>query len=50
MVRLQSVNVGLPRDIDWKGRTAHTGIWKEPAQERCWAGRLNYKFSTAVRH
>jgi ferredoxin-NADP reductase/MOSC domain-containing protein YiiM/ferredoxin len=41
MARLLSVNVGLPRDIDWKGRTVHTGIWKEPAHARCWAGRLN---------
>jgi ferredoxin-NADP reductase/MOSC domain-containing protein YiiM/ferredoxin len=41
MARLLSVNVGLPRDIDWKGRTVHTGIWKEPVHERCWAGRLN---------
>jgi ferredoxin-NADP reductase/MOSC domain-containing protein YiiM len=41
MARLLSVNVGLPRDIDWKGRTVHTGIWKAPVRERCWAGRLN---------
>ena len=41
MARLLSVNVGLPRDIDWKGRTVHTAIWKEPLHERCWAGRLN---------
>ncbi|CAG4904092.1 MOSC and FAD-binding oxidoreductase domain-containing protein [Paraburkholderia gardini] len=41
MARLLSVNVGLPRDIDWKGRTVHTGIWKEPVHGRCWAGRLN---------
>ncbi len=41
MARLLSVNVGLPRDIDWKGRTVHTGIWKEPVHDRCWAGRLN---------
>jgi len=41
MANLLSVNVGLPRDIDWKGRTVHTGIWKEPVRERCWAGRLN---------
>ena len=26
MARLLSVNVGLPRDIAWKGRTVHTGI------------------------
>jgi hypothetical protein len=24
MARLLSVNVGLPRDIEWKGRTVHT--------------------------
>jgi ferredoxin-NADP reductase/MOSC domain-containing protein YiiM/ferredoxin len=41
MARLLSVNVGLPRDIEWKGRTVHTGIWKNPVQGRCWAGRLN---------
>jgi ferredoxin-NADP reductase/MOSC domain-containing protein YiiM/ferredoxin len=41
MARLLSVNVGLPRDIAWKGRTVHTGIWKNPVQGRCWAGRLN---------
>ncbi len=41
MVRLLSVNVGLPRDIAWKGRTVHTGIWKTPVGGRCRVGRLN---------
>ena len=41
MVRLLSVNVGLPRDIQWKGRTVHTGIWKSPVHGRCRVGRLN---------
>ncbi|TDN58931.1 MOSC and FAD-binding oxidoreductase domain-containing protein [Paraburkholderia sp. BL10I2N1] len=41
MARLLSVNVGLPRDIEWKGRTVHTGIWKSPVSGRCRAGRLN---------
>jgi ferredoxin-NADP reductase/MOSC domain-containing protein YiiM len=41
MARLLSVNVGLPRDIAWKGRTVHTGIWKNPVSGRCRAGRLN---------
>src|SRR5215475_7500360 len=41
MARLLSVNVGLPRDIEWKGRTVHTGIWKDPLRGRCRAGRLN---------
>ena len=41
MARLLSVNVGLPRDIAWKGRTVHTGIWKDPVAGRCRVGRLN---------
>lgn len=41
MPRLLSVNVGLPRDIEWNGRTVRTGIWKEPARGRCRVGRLN---------
>ena len=41
MARLLSVNVGLPRDIAWKGRTVHTGIWKAPVAGRCRVGRLN---------
>ena len=41
MARLLSVNVGLPRDIEWKGRTVHTGIWKDPVRGRCQVGRLN---------
>src|SRR5882757_9869670 len=41
MARLLSVNVGLPRDIEWKGRTVHTGIWKDPVAGRCRVGRLN---------
>src|SRR6201991_145216 len=41
MARLLSVNVGLPRDVAWKGRTVHTGIWKNPVGGRCRARRLN---------
>jgi MOSC domain-containing protein YiiM/ferredoxin-NADP reductase len=41
MARLLSVNVGLPRDVGWKGRTVHTGIWKDPVPGRCRVGRLN---------
>jgi ferredoxin-NADP reductase/MOSC domain-containing protein YiiM/ferredoxin len=39
--RLVSVNVGLPRDISWRGKTVHTGIWKNPAQGRVMVRRLN---------
>ena len=41
MARLLSVNVGLPSDIAWKGRTVRTGIWKTPVSGRCSVGRLN---------
>jgi MOSC domain-containing protein YiiM/ferredoxin-NADP reductase/ferredoxin len=41
MAQLLSVNVGLPRDIEWKGRIVHTAIWKNPVRGRCRAGRLN---------
>ena len=30
--RLLSLNVGLPRDVQWQGRTVHTGIWKDPVE------------------
>jgi ferredoxin-NADP reductase/MOSC domain-containing protein YiiM/ferredoxin len=41
MARLLSVNVGLPRDIAWKGRMVHTAIWKDPVPGRSRVGRLN---------
>jgi ferredoxin-NADP reductase/MOSC domain-containing protein YiiM len=28
--RLLSVNVGLPQDVTWHGRTVHTAVWKRP--------------------
>src|ERR1700757_5294619 len=41
MARLLSVNVGLPRDIAWRGKTVHTAIWKDPVQGRRMVRRLN---------
>jgi ferredoxin-NADP reductase/MOSC domain-containing protein YiiM len=41
MARLLSVNVGLPRDISWQGKTVHTGVWKTPAPGRRMVRRLN---------
>jgi ferredoxin-NADP reductase/MOSC domain-containing protein YiiM len=41
MARLLSINVGLPRDIAWRGMTVHTGVWKDPVQGRCRVGKLN---------
>ena len=39
--RLVSVNVGMPRDVAWQGRTVFTGIWKEPVQDPRLVRRLN---------
>ncbi len=41
MRKLISVNVGLPRDIIWRGQTVHTAVWKEPLQGRRMVRRLN---------
>src|SRR5262249_36260245 len=41
MARLLSVNVGLPRDITWQGRTVHTAIWKAPVEDPRMVRRLN---------
>ena len=41
MARLLSVNVGLPRDISWEGKTVYTAIWKVPVQGRRMVRRLN---------
>ncbi len=31
---LVSVNVGLPRDVAWRGRIVRTGVWKSPVDGR----------------
>src|SRR5438046_528374 len=41
MASVVSVNVGLPRDVSWRGRTVRTAIWKQPVAGRVFAGRLN---------
>ena len=41
MARLLSVNVGLPRDVAWNGKTVRTSVWKTPVKERRWARKLN---------
>ena len=32
VAKLASVNVGMPREVRWQGRTVFTGIWKEAVQ------------------
>jgi ferredoxin-NADP reductase/MOSC domain-containing protein YiiM len=34
MPRLLSVNVGVPRDVTWNGKTVRTAIWKSPVEGR----------------
>ena len=29
--KLLSVNVGMPKDVPWQGKTVFTGVFKEPA-------------------
>ena len=36
-----AVNVGLPRDVAWQGRTVRTAVWKAPVTGRIVARRLN---------
>ena len=40
-MRLLSVNVGLPREIEWRGRSVTTSIWKAPANGRVLVRALN---------
>ncbi|TCM48781.1 MOSC and FAD-binding oxidoreductase domain-containing protein [Kribbella sp. VKM Ac-2568] len=41
MATLRSLNVGMPKDVDWHGRTVHTGIWKAPVDGPRMVRRLN---------
>ncbi|MGD0239962.1 MAG: MOSC and FAD-binding oxidoreductase domain-containing protein [Streptosporangiaceae bacterium] len=38
---LLSVNVGMPQDVTWQGRTVHTAVWKKPVDGPRMARRLN---------
>jgi MOSC domain-containing protein YiiM len=40
-MKLLSVNVGLPREIEWKGRMVRTSIFKEPVSGRVKVTKLN---------
>jgi len=39
--KLLAVNVGMPKDVPWQGKTVHTGIWKHPVDGPVMARRLN---------
>ncbi len=40
-MRLVSVNCGLPREVEWHGRSVRTAIYKEPVDGRLALRRLN---------
>src|SRR5208283_44386 len=41
MPRLLSVNVGLPRDVRWNGKTVRTSVWKSPVDGRRMVRKLD---------
>jgi len=38
---LLSVNVGMPKDVPWQGKTVFTGVYKDPVAGSRHVGRLN---------
>jgi ferredoxin-NADP reductase/MOSC domain-containing protein YiiM/ferredoxin len=38
---LLSVNVGMPKNVSWQGKTVYTGIWKQPVAGPQMVRRLN---------
>lgn len=41
MRRLVSVNVGMPKNVEWRDKTVYTGIWKTPVEGPVMVRRLN---------
>jgi ferredoxin-NADP reductase/MOSC domain-containing protein YiiM len=39
--RLVSVNVGMPKNVAWRGKTVYTGIWKTPVEGPVIVRRIN---------
>ena len=38
---LLSVNVGMPKNVAWQGKTVYTGVWKRPVDGPAMVRRLN---------
>ena len=38
---LVSVNVGMPKDVSWHGKTVFTGVYKDPVTGPCRVGKVN---------
>ena len=41
MGRLVSVNVGMPKNVEWHDKSVYTGIWKNPVEGPVMVRRLN---------
>ena len=41
MPKLLSVNVGLPRDVTWNGKTVRTSVWESPVDGRRMVRKLD---------
>jgi ferredoxin-NADP reductase/MOSC domain-containing protein YiiM/ferredoxin len=41
IARLLSVNVGLPKEVAWRGQTVRTAVWKAPVQGKRMVRRVN---------
>ena len=41
MGKLVSVNVGMPKDVQWRDKTVYTGIWKTPVEGPVMVHRIN---------
>ncbi len=42
-MRVLSLNVGLPREVEWRGRTVLTSIFKTPVDRRLHVTRLDFE-------
>ena len=42
-MKVVSVNVGLPREVEWRGKPVHTGIFKHPVEGRVALGELCFE-------
>jgi MOSC domain-containing protein YiiM len=40
-MKLVSVNAGLPREVEWRGKSVRTSIFKSPVEGRVKVGKLN---------
>ncbi|MGW6144142.1 hypothetical protein ACWFRM_41365 [Streptomyces sp. NPDC055144] len=41
MATLIAMNVGMPKDVAWHGKTIRTGVWKQPVAGPLMARSLN---------